>query len=51
MMPNVNDVIRFENGEMDEDEVYEFLSGLVESGVIFQLQGFYGRAAAALGLL
>lgn len=51
MMPNIDDVMRFEDGQMDHDEAYVFLKSLVDSGVIFQLQGFYGRAARDMGLL
>lgn len=42
---NVDNVIRFENGEMDRGEAVEFIGGLVKTGAIAQLQGFYGRTA------
>ena len=48
MMPNVNDIIDFENGEMDEEQVAEFFQGMINSGVVWQLQGFYGRTAVSL---
>lgn len=48
MMPNVSDVIDFENGEMDHEDVAEFFQGMINSGVVWQLQGFYGRTAVAL---
>lgn len=44
----VGQVIAYENGEMDEDEVVEFFQGLVDSGLAWRLQGSYGRQAAAL---
>jgi len=48
MMPNVNDIIDFENGEMDEERAIEFFQGMINSGVVWQLQGSYGRTAMAL---
>lgn len=44
----VDKIIAFENGDMDEDEVVEFFQELVDSGLAWQLQGSYGRTAAAL---
>lgn len=41
-------MIAFENGELDEDECVEFFQGLVDSGIVWQLQGSYGRTASAL---
>ena len=48
MMPNITDIIDFENGEMDEERMAEFFQGIINSGVVWQLQGFYGRTAVAL---
>ena len=48
MMPNITDIIDFENGEMDAEAVAEFFQGMINSGVVWQLQGFYGRTAVAL---
>lgn len=48
MMPNVSDIMRFEAGEMTEDEVIEFFQGMINTGVVWQLQGFYGRTAVQL---
>lgn len=47
-MPNVNDVIAYENGDMTDDQVIEFFQGLVDSGMAWRLQGSYGRMAQAL---
>lgn len=41
-------IIAYENGELDEDEVVELFQGLVDTGLAWQLQGSYGRAAHAL---
>ena len=48
MMPNITDIIDFESGEMDEERVAEFFQGMINSGVVWRLQGFYGRTAVAL---
>ena len=44
-------IVAFENGEMDECEQIDFLTELRDSGLLFQLQGSYGRAAQALGVI
>jgi hypothetical protein len=41
-------MMAFENGELDEVEVVELFSVLVQSGLAWQLQGFYGRTAMSL---
>lgn len=47
-MPDVNDIIRYEQGEMTEEEVVPFFQGMIDSGVVWRLQGSYGRAAQML---
>lgn len=47
-MPPVDDIIRYESGEMTEDEMIEFFQGLIDSGMCWRLQGHYGRTAQAL---
>jgi hypothetical protein len=47
-MPNVDDIIAYENGEMDSDQMVEFFQGLINSGMAWTLQGSYGRTAAHL---
>jgi hypothetical protein len=43
----VEDIMRFEDGEMDtQEEVIEFFQKLVDSGLAWSLQGSYGRMAA-----
>lgn len=46
--PSVDDIIRYEQGEMTEAEVVKFFQGLIDSGLAWQLQGHYGRTASAL---
>jgi hypothetical protein len=41
-------IIQYENGELDEDEVQDLFSELLDSGLIYQLQGSYQRTAQAL---
>jgi hypothetical protein len=41
-------VMAFEGGELTEDEVIEGFQHLIDTGLAWQLQGSYGRAAAAL---
>lgn len=47
-MTNVDDIIRYENGEMTEEETIEFFQGMIDSGEVWHLQGHYGRTAMAL---
>ena len=47
-MTNVDDIIRYENGEMSEKETIEFFQELVDTGMAWRLQGSYGRTAKAL---
>ena len=40
--------MKYEQGEMDQDEMVEMFQGLIDSGMAFKLQGHYGRTAMAL---
>ena len=44
----VGDIIAYENGEMDEEEVISLFQELVDTGMVWVLQGHYGRTAQAL---
>lgn len=44
----VTQLIDYENGELEPDEVLALFAELVKSGLAWQLQGSYGRAAAEL---
>jgi hypothetical protein len=44
----VDNIMRYENGEMDEEEIREFFQHLVDTGLAWRLQGAYGRMAARL---
>jgi hypothetical protein len=45
MTVNIDTLIKFEEGELSPDETIEFFAGLIKSGTVWQLQGFYGRTA------
>ena len=47
-MPDVNDIIAYENGDMDEDQIINFFQELIDSGMAWTLQGHYGRMAMNL---
>ena len=47
-MGDVSRIIRYEGGQMEEDETIALFQELVDSGVAWRLQGHYGRTAAAL---
>ena len=44
----VGAVMAYEAGEMERDEVIAFFQHLVDTGLAWQLQGSYGRAAMNL---
>ena len=44
----VEHIIKYESGDMDEDEAIDFFQELVNSGLAWSLQGHYGRTAMAL---
>ena len=41
-------IMAYEQGDLDEDEVIEGFQHLIDSGVVWVLQGDYGRTATAL---
>jgi len=47
-VPSIDDIIAYENGLLDEDEMLDFFQRLVDSGLAWELQGHYGRTAMAL---
>ena len=47
-MSQLDRMIAFENGELDGDKVVELFQELIDNGMVWQLQGFYGRTAKYL---
>lgn len=47
-MPDVGQLMAYENGELDNAATLELFAQLIASGMAWQLQGSYGRAAASL---
>ena len=48
MLQLTNEIISYENGDMDQEEVLDFFQKLVDTGLVWQLQGCYQRTAASL---
>ncbi len=44
----ITDIIAYEQGELEEEEIIELFQNLVDTGMAWQLQGSYGRTACAL---
>ena len=44
----VGQIIAYEGGEMDDEEIVEFFQYLIDTGLAAQLQGHYGRTAQDL---
>lgn len=44
----VDKIMAWESGEMTDEEIIEFFQELVDTGMAWELQGMYGRAAQAL---
>jgi len=44
----VDKIIRYESGEMTEEETISFFQELINSGMCWKLQGHYGRTAQFL---
>jgi hypothetical protein len=47
-MSLVEKIMRYEQGEMSEDEVLELFQQLINDGSVWLLQGHYGRMAHSL---
>lgn len=43
---NIETIMAYENGELNEEQIIELFSSLLRSGLAWQLQGSYGRTAA-----
>jgi len=47
-MPDINDIIDYENGDMDWDRIVDMFQTLINTGYAWSLQGHYGRTAQSL---
>lgn len=47
-MDQVDKIMAFEQGNLDEEGVIELFQDLIDSGLAWKLQGSYGRMANAL---
>lgn len=47
-MDLLNRIIAFEQDELDDDQTIELFQDLIDSDVVWTLQGAYGRSAARL---
>lgn len=47
-MNNLDQIMAFENGELDYDETCELFQDLVNTGLAWSLQGSYGRTAMVM---
>lgn len=48
MFDTVAFIMKLEDGECDEEEVIEGFQALINSGLVWSLQGWYGRTAQRL---
>jgi len=44
----LDQMLCFELGTLDQDQVIQLFQRLIDAGVVWQLQGFYGRTARDL---
>lgn len=47
-MDQLAQIIAYENGDLDHDDIVALFQSLLDSGLVWQLQGHYGRTAQAL---
>jgi len=47
-MDMVGDIITYEAGDMTEEETVDFFQRLLDTGMVYNLQGSYQRTASAL---
>ncbi len=46
--PSINRIMDYEDGQLSEEEAIALFQDLIDSGLVWQLQGSYGRTASAL---
>ena len=45
---NISKILDYEEGRLNEEETVELFQELIDSGVVWKLQGHYGRTAKRL---
>ena len=45
---HIGAIIAYESGELEDDEAVELFQHLADTGILFSLQGSYGRTGQAL---
>jgi len=45
---NIDEIIKYEAGELNDEQTLCLFSNLIRSGMAWKLQGHYGRTAKAL---
>ena len=45
---DVDMIMMYENGQLGEEETITFFQGMIDSGIVWKLQGHYGRTAKSL---
>jgi len=45
---NINSIVAYESGELNDAETLQLFADLIKSGEVWWLQGHYGRTATAL---
>ena len=48
MLDIVDQIMAYESGEMEDEDVVRFFAQLIKDGTCWQLQGHYGRVATSL---
>ena len=47
-MPDISLIMAYEQGDLDYDETVDLFQDLLDSSMVWQLQGHYGRTATQL---
>ena len=48
MLDLTGDILAYETGQLDDEEIIELFQNLINNGLAWQLQGSYGRTAVSL---
>ena len=48
MIPDINKIIEYEDGSMTQEDTIEFFQEMINSGIVWKLQGHYARMAKQL---